>query len=269
MRSCECILYTYMVGSRADLINNTLCGVNRMHTRSGIRANCKGLRMSGDMCTSLGNGFTNLMLFYYILSLKGYTPDRVSALVEGDDGLFAVPIPCKITSDDYLKCGFTIKIEEFQDPVRASFCRLIFSNSRQCIRDPRRFLDSFGWTHSHLYANDKVMYELLRAKALSAIYETPHCPIVSVIARKALLMSEGYRPRFVYDGFHDIVPSDFNIPQFNPTSDTRQLFADLYHISIEDQIKLECRIMSGDLDCVSNILLPDSSHIFFESRFVV
>jgi len=175
--------------------------------------------MSGEMCTSLGNGFTNLMLALFIASLRH---GHLEGYVEGDDGLFATDF--ELTKEDYLNLGFTMKnVDEVFHPGWASFCGMLFGDSLQIVRSPRRFLENFGWTHSAVHGGEKVMLGLLRAKALSAVYETPHCPIVSVLARRALHHTRGVTPRFVNDGFHntELVPRDESkLPKFAPTTDT-------------------------------------------------
>lgn len=77
--------------------------------------------MSGDMCTSLGNGFSNKMKAEFLAYKAGGTID---GFVEGDDGLFVTNF--ELRSSDYEKLGFTIKIEEIADPCEASFCGMIF-----------------------------------------------------------------------------------------------------------------------------------------------
>lgn len=239
---CECELYRFALSNYpavASLICETLMGVNRMRTRAHVSAEVRGRRMSGDMCTSLGNGFTNKMLAEFIVHCKGGTID---GLVEGDDGLFSSTVP--LTSEDYLKLGFTIKIEQVDDPRQASFCGLIFTESGQIVRDPFKFLSGFGWTSSFISAGTGIMMQLLRAKALSAVYETPHCPIIGVLARRALDVTRGCAPRFVDDGYH--TPHDeSSLVEFSPCSATRELFALKFGISVETQLMCEALIASG------------------------
>jgi len=66
-------------------------------------------RCSGEMDTSLSNGFSNLMLWLFASYEKGCPEDKIKGYVEGDDGLFnnSGPTP---DEDDFLKLGFTIKI---------------------------------------------------------------------------------------------------------------------------------------------------------------
>jgi hypothetical protein len=255
---CECELYRHCLVNDVDA--EFLCGVimgeNRMRTRTGISASCWGRRMSGDMCTSLGNGFTNLMLAKFIVSRKRGV---INGFVEGDDGLFSTDVI--LTGADYEQLGFTIKIVEVSDPCRASFCGMVFSESGEIIRDPRRFMQNFGWTQSCIEAGKRTMDELMRAKALSCAYETPQCPIVGAFARFALKSTSHVRARFVHDGYHENLSDVVNVPAFSPSLDTRQLFEELYGVSIATQIKIEMCVMAGNFDAVA-ILLPPTEEIY-------
>ena len=181
----------------ARFLKKVLGGVNKMKTRTGIKASVKATRMSGEMNTSLGNGFSNLMMAKYIAYSKG---GYLDGYVEGDDGIFTSTV--KLESADYLKLGFTIKMEEVEQINEASFCGMIFATEGQIIRNPSDILANFGWTSSFINAGPVIMGELLRAKALSTVYETGNCPIIGVLARRALLKTRQYKPRFVDDGYH-------------------------------------------------------------------
>jgi len=264
MRAVECELYTHCLANDKDAIFlcNVLCGENRMSTRTGVRASVKARRMSGDMCTSLGNGFTNLMLAKFLVSRKG---GSLEGFVEGDDGLFCTDV--ELLASDYEDLGFTIKIEEVADPCEASFCGMVFSDSGEIIRDPRRFMMGFGWTQSFISAGDGIMDELLRAKALSTVYETPQCPIVGAFGRYALSKTEGVVPRFVADGYH--VPRDVqNVPAYHPSHDTRLLFEREYGISISTQLLVEECVSRGDFSSVGSLVPPTNEQFEYTSKFV-
>lgn len=267
MRACECQMYEWCIQDEdMKFICDVICGQNEMSTRTGVRATITARRMSGDMCTSLGNGFSNLMLQMFIVHEQGCHYD---GLVEGDDGLFSTE--AVLTEEQFADLGFIIKIDEVDDPCHASFCGLIFSESGQIIRDPRRFLQTFGWTHSFLGARKKIMNELLRAKALSAVYETPQCPIVGALARKALLLTEGCEPRFEYDGYHDLFLKEIlnqEIATFKPSDDTRCLFEQLYGVSVVDQVKLEKEINLGQLSNIPNVLVPTRDQYDCSAKYV-
>jgi len=250
MDACENVLLKHLLTGwkHADLVCQVNAGLNRMRTRTGVRASLKGRRMSGDLWTSLGNGFTNLMLAKYITSLKG---GMLEGYVEGDDGIFSSNV--EITQQDYEKLGFTIKIEEVEDPTHASFCGLVFAESGEIIRDPFKFLQSFGWTLSFIQAGDNTMYRLLMAKSLSALEETPQCPIVGAMARKARELCAGFEPLYIEDGYHAI-PVGREPPRFMPRADTRDLFHSKFGISPSLQIEIESLIDRNQMEDVAQLL---------------
>lgn len=262
--ACECQLYRHCLSSFTDVdfLCDTLMGWNKLRSRTGVKAEVRGRRMSGDMCTSLGNGFANLMLAKFMAHELG---GSIEGYVEGDDGIFSSSV--ELTKEAYASMGFTIKIEEVEDPCAASFCGLVFSESGEIIRDPRRFVGTFGWTQSFLYAGSKIMDELLRAKALSAAYETPQCPIVGAFARYALGITRGVRPRFVEDGYHH-PPDEVEVPAFNPADDTRHLFEQLYDIPRAVQLQIEAHVMRGEFEAVAHLMPPSQEASDYDSRFV-
>lgn len=265
MNMCECQLYLHCLSNYADaeFLCRSLTGKNSMRTRHGVRAEVPGRRMSGDVCTSLGNGFTNLMLALFIVEQKHGT---LTGLVEGDDGLFSSTVP--ITAQDYLDLGFTIKIEEVDDPTKASFCGLIFGESGQVIRNPYRFIQNFGWTGSFISAGPRIMDGLLKAKAMSALTETPHCPIVSVLAQHALDLTIISKALFVEDGYH-IHNSSFSSIPFNPSPETREYFAKVFAIPISTQLLVEKAIHDDDMDLVAQYLPAPVAIQEYCSNYVV
>jgi len=181
--------------------------------------------------------------------------------VEGDDGLFATD--ALLNEGMYKALGFTIKIVEVRDPCAASFCGMIFAESGEIIRDPIAFMAGFGWTSSFISAGPKIMHELLRAKALSAVYETPQCPIVGVLARIALARTRGYAARFVEDGYHVFPHDEIPLPAFSPSMDTRLLVAQEFGIAPEVQILIERRLLEGSMDVVG-LLDPERVRPYLE-----
>jgi len=282
MKACEIELYRYVLAFLPEeemrLVEEVLTGTNRLHTRLGVAAIVEGRRMSGDMCTSLGNGFTNLMLMLFVAKLKKAT---VSGFVEGDDGIFASDV--EITEEDYTKLGWTIKLREVNDPCEmiplstegldttfgascGAFCGILCAGS-QIIRDPRSFLSTFGWTSSFIHAGPKIMHELLRAKALSACYETPQCPIVGAVARRALKLTRGVNPRWTNDGYHLKPPDELKIEDFEPNPQTRLLFETQFGVSPAAQILAEKRIEQGRTD-ILDIIGSSFDMLHYEARFV-
>lgn len=252
MNICECALYRHclqLFPDDAEYICGVLTGVNKMHMRGGTRAEVKARRMSGDMCTSLGNGFTNLVLAHFLAHEQG---KEIVGPVEGDDGLFSTD--AHLTPERYAELGFTIKITLVDDPRKASFCGMLFSEDGEIIKNPVKFMVGMSWTHSFINAGDAIMAQLLRAKALSSVYETPQCPILGALSRAALKVTRGVKPRFVPDGYHKLPPDEMPIPKFEPKYSTRSLFADEFGVSIDEQIRLETLIEEGEWEEASRSL---------------
>lgn len=269
MEACELRLYAYMLKnfpSDARCICNTIGGVNRMKTRTGVRAKVVARRMSGDMCTSLGNGFSNLMLAKFLAARQGKT---LTGFVEGDDGLFATD--AILDEELYAKLGFTIKIQAVRDPCEASFCGMIFADSGEIIKDPKKFLSTFGWSSSFVSAGTLLKTQLLRAKALSAVYEAPQCPLLGALARYALENTRGVTARFVQDGYHT-VPKDEaglvgSLKTYCPAYDTRLLFERQYGVSVAVQLIIEERFSRGVFE-VRDLIVPPSDQVHFGERYI-
>lgn len=269
MRACECKLYTHVLGDNvySRYMNDVITGNNVLKTRLGMTFQVQGRRMSGDMCTSLGNGFSNLMLAYFVyysasgkIDLEGFT-----AYVEGDDGLFASPVP--LTGDMYLPLGFTIKMDEIRSPREASFCGLLCSPDNCVIKDPRRVFRSFGWTSSFIDAGPAIMDSLLKSKALSLCYELPQCPILGVLGRVALRKTQKTKLTHRHESYRE-TPLNFEIPEFAPSQETRDFFAQQFSISAELQLEVEEAIVRGDMETVSGLIPPTPDDTWYTSSYI-
>jgi hypothetical protein len=267
MLACECRLYKKALAKypeEARQICQTLTGVNQLRTRAGVKVAVEATRMSGDMCTSLGNGFTNLMLVLYIVSRKGFDYHGVRALVEGDDGLFAVP--CSLTQEDYASCGFTVEINQISRPHLGHFCGATLSDDGCLLKDPHKVLCGFGWTDL-VGCGAEVAMELLRAKAMSLAHEAPQCPIVGALARKALNLTDGYEPRWT-DKWKQKEVAGAALCEFAPTAVTRASFAERTGIPVTTQLEVENLIERGLMNDIHLLLSPPRAVEQFASRYV-
>jgi len=193
MENVEFQLYSYMTKDMPchddfmSLCSSVLAGTNKCRYK-GFTAKLEATRMSGEMCTSLGNGFANLMLMLFLCDKKGCR--EVRGVVEGDDGLFAA-IGNFPNSADFADVGFTIKIELHDNLATASFCGIIFDvEDRANVTNPLEALASFGWTTFRYHnAPDSTLMNLLRCKSLSYAYQYPGCPILQEMALYGLRMT--------------------------------------------------------------------------------
>jgi len=209
-----------------------------------------GTRMSGEMCTSLGNSFANLMVALYVLECYG-TKDP-QGFVEGDDALFRVDgdFPPK---EAFEALGLLIKIERHTELSEASFCGLIFDPEEMLnVTDPRQLLASFGWAHgSYAMASERILAQLQVAKALSYLHQYPGCPIVQELALTTLrlvrcdwisALDRAQRTANQYDtDLYDAIKRSFPVAvDVGPR--TRLLVERKFGVSIEQQLSIEASL---------------------------
>lgn len=197
--ACEMQLYSRLLSehpARAallQLMRVMLTGRNTSHFR-GFTTSCLGVRMSGDMWTSLGNGFTNLMIMKFVCFQKGC---HARGFVEGDDGIFAVtgPVP---QPADFALVGMTVKMEVSSSPSDASFCGIVCDIDRkENVIDPIELLMSFGWSLSNdALCSTRLHRPFLVAKALSTLHEGPCSPVARELALMVLRCCPGVPPRW-------------------------------------------------------------------------
>lgn len=259
MKACEFVLYEHMLGKTQfgstvlEIMREVLLGVNKIFG-NGVRARILGRRMSGEMNTSLGNGWTNLMLFSMWYIEAGGSFSTLRGVIEGDDGLFCLPVEMKLPTEDFFKdWGCLIKIIVTDDISTASFCGLIFDpEDRKIITDPFKILANFGFT-SNRYAvcRQNKLKSLLRAKAMSALVQYDGCPIIAVLAKKMLELTRSYDVRSVVAKERDewrrgkLIYGMQNFRKYIDTEigmRTRLLFEDMYGIPVSVQISIEKRI---------------------------
>lgn len=212
-------------------------------------------RMSGEMNTSLGNGFTNIILFLFICEEIGVL--YVDGFVEGDDGIFVVIGP-EIKGEMFEDFGFIIKIIVHTVLSSASFCGIVFDTvDLQTVVDPIKALVKFGWTtRNYAFARESKLKALVRCKAFSYIYQYPGCPLLAELSRTVLRLTKPYHkaavdiinkgPKFsIYADQFVREMAIKSVSNFNDIANipigmnTRLLVDSLYGISVEHQLILE------------------------------
>jgi hypothetical protein len=199
MRAVEFELYSWMVRDLPsgpefmEMCDSVLAGRNVCRFKN-FYTEVDGVRMSGEMCTSLGNGFSNLMFMLYMCERAGCT--NVSGVVEGDDGLFSMNGKPP-TEADFRDLGLFIKAETHDSLTEASFCGIIFDlEDGVNVTDPRVEWASFGWTtRRYARARRSKLMTLLRCKSLSLAHQYPGCPIIQALADYGLRVTRSYDVR--------------------------------------------------------------------------
>ena len=261
MDACEFVLYEYMLQNAnggpdvLKLMREVLTGENIIVNKF-VRARCTAKRMSGEMNTSLGNGFSNLMFMGYVCELLGL--GEPNGVVEGDDGLFQF-LGRAPTTEDFTSLGFLIKLDVYDQISRASFCGNLFDEeSLQILTEPCDVICSFGWTTArYRHSNSKKKKTLLRAKALSYAHQYPGCPIIGKLAQYGLRVTRGRsnsdmlnyveRSRDINMWYREQLTAAISFRSTDeslyvePTLGTRIMFEELYKIPVSLQIKFEDR----------------------------
>lgn len=248
LRAIECVLYRYMLPGNIDLAE-AICGwiTGRKTIRfKDFTLKVSAKRMSGDPNTSLGNGFSNLILMMYNAAKQGA---ELTGVVEGDDGLFAFNKPVDFTTITNL--GFQLKLEPHETIYTTSFCGLMLSRSLAAFADPRVNLASFGWSHSGMRNGPlKTRRGLLRSKALSLLYNCPRCPILTTLALRFIYLTREFKeitPTSYWDWLVLQERLDYSESlrkqlELGITMDDRIDFDRLYNISPELQLAIECQL---------------------------
>jgi len=294
MSACEVELYTYMTSKLPSsrwflrLVNEVLMGENLCQFKT-LLVKILATRMSGEMCTSLGNGFSNLMFMLFTCERKGCKDVR--GVVEGDDGLFTVR-GTPPTIEDFADLGLVIKLDIHQKLSTASFCGIVFDED-DCrnLTDPRKVLATFGWS-SREYTRAKPMVKkaLLRAKAMSLAYQYPGCPIVGALAAAGLRATQevsktqdfkrafgtlmkvmtGWEREWLIEAAQGYAQG-FEVVEVGNNS--RHLVEHLYGIPYDHQIRIEEYLYSireiVQLDCpyIDMHMSPQWTHFYGEYAF--
>jgi hypothetical protein len=208
-------------------------------------------RMSGEMDTSLSNGFANLMVNKFLVEEK-LKLGKLRIVVEGDDGLSKTSTGRFPTESDYKRMGFNMRIEVHNDPASASFCGIIYDSDEKInITDVKEVLAQFGWaSQRYARAGRKTLMALLRCKSLSYLHQYPGCPIIQELALYGLRMTRSYDVRhFVAndrrlsmwerDQLREAIKIDYNHVVRDIGPQTRILVERLYGVPVETQIVLE------------------------------
>lgn len=253
MEAMEFELYEYMTagvpGGKEfmETCRSVLAGTNICQFKD-LTLKIKGTRMSGEMNTSLGNGFVNYFLMKYMCEEVAKCK-HFAGVVEGDDGLFSMTGKPP-SSSEFANAGFTIKLELHNKLETASFCGIIFDPVEKInVKDPIRALCNFGWCGtSYVNVGRKRRLELLRAKALSYAHQYPGCPVVQELAHYGLRMTRHVcldrylnRSRLLgtYERERLLNLVDKPVPWVEPGLNTRHLVFEKFGLSLEDQVSLE------------------------------
>jgi len=182
-------LYKYMVSEIGEKGKAFSATIDLAFTKDNYMvfkafvAYVRATRMSGEMNTSLGNGFANLVLANYLVWCKDPNA-KLKGFFEGDDALFTVtPKTATPTALDYQRLGCNMKeVLKFTDLGEASFCGMLFhpeDPDLTVVTNPLKVLAKTGWgSRKYVNANSRTKNSLLRNKGYSVAHCYRGCPIL-------------------------------------------------------------------------------------------
>jgi hypothetical protein len=147
-------------------------------------------RMSGDIITSLGNGFSNLMLIKFFMK-KLNIP--FVCFVEGDDCVVKPSRPLSPTEIDTLidsafELGFIATLEHVGHVNECNFLSTCWNpDTMNSYKDATRSLLRLGWSFK-AQPGDSLRHkkQLFKAKLMSELASSPNCPVLAPICYKLL-----------------------------------------------------------------------------------
>jgi len=224
------------------LVRKFLGGQNSCYFRN-FMVQILACRMSGEMNTSLGNGFSNLMVFLF--AMEEHKCSGFDAVFEGDDALATYKGP-KISSEWYGWLGFTIKMKYIEECNTASFCGQVFDyESLTVIADPTKIILNLAWCDTrYMHSSEKCINGLLRSKALSIFHQYPGAPILQSMAMAYLRLTQMYRYKLdaSWSNYERKIKGKLFQRPVTPKTvsiHARELMATMFGYSVSDQLLLE------------------------------
>jgi hypothetical protein len=250
-----------------------LAGMNEVIFREYIYK-IKACRQSGEMPTSLFNGFANFCLLYFLnvvtskykkntgLSLKSINDFTFDIDVKD---LFEFELPCVVEGDDGLslfreridetlfeECGFNVKLEHRENVAESKFCGIVSDEIRlQNVADPIKHLVNLGWVGSkYVGAKTAKKKMLMRSKAFSILAQYPNCPVLLPMALYVLRLTHHLHKATIdlvrknQKGYQKLDLLKFMVEHANKydyvvAAENRIIVQTHFGLEIIDQIKIE------------------------------
>lgn len=237
---------------------------NFIHFRGMLTASFDGSRMSGDMWTSLANGFSNYCLVEWYMYKQSVRTGMFSYdfLVEGDDGFIATGVELDHIQQDAQLLGFTLKCEKHRSKNDLSFCG-ICEYEGKLVPDINRYLSHYGlccdttivkcFTSSSKRSRKHLM-NWIHSKALSLLAVSRGIPVLQAVAQQQLRLGGHFDPKYV-DWWESQFYDFSNVTQMKAepiTESMRRFVAERFSIPVDTQIRIEndlkrCRHMCYDI----------------------
>jgi len=256
MDACECELYRWL-GRDTDpgfieYVCGTLLDKQSQRSRNGFRASLYG-RQSGDMCTSVGNGWTNLVIMSFCAFKMGWVEwgRPIHGVFEGDDSAFKLGGEPERVNDLLARLGMRAKVVLGTTIGKADFLSTCWGPDLVPVRDFRKPYVFTPWIQVVEHRRD-LLPGFLRAKGLSLAHEMAECPVLQAMSKFILRITAGEHARYLRpDAWWDrvIMGQSYGTSDVNPSLlarlqapiswERRVFYARQFGVSVEAQLHLE------------------------------
>lgn len=255
MDAVEMQVYKVLLSNFPDALRlvRVIQGRNRLVSKY-FHGRLDGVRMSGEMNTSVGNGISNYIFMNFACKEMGVCLRNI--IVEGDDGL--VELDGDLDPELFRSMGLEIKLAPTR-PCEASFCGCVFDpvTSRN-FGHPLDLLAKIGWAPKKaLHYSARRRTELLVAKVYSAIAEFPGVPLIWKFCELTLKYYGRitYARAMKYQDYYRTVLCTLSDVVVEPDMRDREYFAHLTGLTCHDQIVIEQEFEATFPVCYSERLL--------------
>lgn len=265
MKAVELQVYKVLLHNRPDELElvKVITGVNRCVGKYHS-FELPGVRMSGEMNTSVGNGISNYLFMLFACKKAGL--NILNMIVEGDDGL--VEVDGEICPKIFEDMGLEIKMEKTK-PSIASFCGCVFdAKTRHNFGHPLEALAKFSWTPKKaLGYNARRLRELMVAKAYSLCAEFPGVPIIWVVCDLVLSNNPSVKYCRAIKYLDRWKASNMRLTDEvkRPSADDRAFFQELTGITVGEQVEIESQLRRTYPTMNSPTLLHHMPDAYIES----
>lgn len=189
MMRLEKYFFDYMLQNNPEvreIIDEAYSRENRLISNLGIITEVFGTRMSGEMWTSLGNGFMNMCLVSFVAKKNKAHADFI---VEGDDCL--VGFDKEVSYDVVKKLGFKLKLELGTTINDLSFCGYKVRRDGKPIVDIERAFRGLSYSRRQEILDKKEtrkfkFKEYISTLALSYYFRCQYTPFLNTLLYKII-----------------------------------------------------------------------------------
>lgn len=244
--SCEELLWKWMLQYNERILDYVLATYTWSEVKSTYyRIGLEGIRFSGELWTSLGNGFTNYMVMKFFHKRAGL---ELAGVFEGDDGLVGINDPSLIHEGDFARLGFKIKFEVHNTLVDCRFCQNAYSPDTRHQYISLKHLAKLGFTCNRqdvqiAQSKPEHRYKVLYAKAMSLFALSRHTPVINhVVVNIIHQLGDKFRDEKVLKREWNFYKHGkfykYDIKE-EVSYEDRLAYQDLFGVTVDDQIWLE------------------------------